>query len=128
MKTLLTLVLAAGLFRAGAKEEPRYPVSAIPEDLKKSAYAVVREDDMAFTILSKSTASLHVHNVVTIFNDKGKHFAKEAVYYDKLRKVVSLKAQVFDANGFLIKRLKTNEITDHSAFDGLYDDTRVKIA
>lgn len=128
MKTLLTLVLAAGLFRAGAKEEPRYPVSAIPEDLKKSAYAVVREDDMAFTILSKSTASLHVHNVVTIFNDKGKHFAKEAVYYDKLRKVVSLKAQVFDANGVLIKRLKTNEITDHSAFDGLYDDTRVKIA
>ncbi len=128
IKTLLSLsLLLVGLSSSG-KEDPRYPVSEIPDELKKNAYAVVREDAMTFTILSKSTATLSVHMVVTIFNDKGKHFAREAVYYDKLRKVTSLKAQVFDANGILIKRLKTSDITDRSAFDGLYDDTRVKIA
>ncbi len=121
---LLFLVLAS----VYAKEQPQYPVSAIPDELKKNAYAVVREDAMKFTILSKSTATLYVHLVVTIMNDKGKHFAREAVYYDKLRKVSSLKAQVFDAEGMLIKKLKSNEITDRSAFEGLYDDSRVKVA
>ncbi|MDQ2657724.1 MAG: DUF3857 domain-containing protein, partial [Bacteroidota bacterium] len=127
-KALLSLSLLLVVLCSNAKEDPRYPVSEIPDELKKNAYAVVREDAMTFTIFSKSTASLSVHMVVTIFNDKGKHFAREAVYYDKLRKVTSLKAQVFDANGILLKRLKINDITDRSAFDGLYDDTRVKIA
>lgn len=128
MKLILTFGLVLVLQPTIAKEVPRYPVSAIPEDLKKGAYAVVREDAMAFTILSKSTAHLKVHMVVTIFNDKGKHFARETVFYDNLRKVTSLKAQVMDANGIVIKRLKANEIQDRSAFEGLYDDTRVKIA
>lgn len=110
-----------------AKEDPRYPVSQIPEELRTGAYAVVREDDMAFTILSKSSATLRTHFVVTIFNEKGKHFARQSVWYDKLRKITSLKAQVWDANGNLIKRLKSSEIPDRSAFDGMYDDTRVKV-
>lgn len=111
-----------------AKDAPRYPVSDIPDELKKGAYAVVREDQMFFSIHSKSTASMHVLMVVTILNDNGKHFASESVFYDKLRKITSLKAQVFDGDGMLIKKLKNNEITDHSAFEGLYDDSRVKIA
>ena len=128
MKNILTLALLLSIMTVSGKEMPRYPVHEIPEELKKGAHAVVREDAMTFRILTKSTASLSVHMVVTIFNDKGKHFARETVFYDKLRKVTSLKAQVMDANGILIKRLKTNEIQDQSAFDGLYDDTRVKIA
>jgi len=123
----LTSFLLICVIAVRAKEEPRYPVSAIPEELNKGAYAVVREDEMVFTINSKSTASLHVHMVVTIFNSNGQHFAKKAVFYDKLRKITSLKAQVFDSNGMLIKRLKPSEITDHSAFEGLYDDSRVKV-
>lgn len=128
MKHILTLSFLLAIHFVIGKESPRYPVSAIPEELKKGAYAVVREDAMTFTILSKSTANLKVHMVVTIFNDKGKHFARETVFYDNLRKVTSLKAQVLDANGAVIKRLKSNEIQDQSAFEGLYDDTRVKIA
>ena len=122
------MMMLCAVLSAEARELPRYPVSAIPEELKKGACAVVRDDAMAFTILTKSTASLRVHLVVTIFNDKGKRFARQTVFYDNLRKITSLKAQVMDANGMLIKRLKPNEILDHSAFDGLYADSRVKIA
>jgi hypothetical protein len=113
---------------AQSKDRPRYPVSAIPDELKKGAHAVVREDLMFFTIHSKSTASMHVHMVVTIFNGNGKHFAKQAIWYDKLRKIGSIKAQVLDADGIVIKKLKNNEITDHSAFEGLFSDNRAKIA
>lgn len=108
--------------------EPRYAVNTIPEELKKNACAVVREDLMSFTIHSTSSATLHVHFVATIFNGKGKYLAGRTVFYDKLRKITSLKAQVYDAGGSLIKRLKSNEISDQSAFDGLYDDSRVKVA
>lgn len=111
-----------------AKEQPRYPVSAIPDGLKTDAHAVVREDAMVFTIHSKSTASLKVHWVVTILNANAKRFATRAVWYDNLRKITSMKAQVLDADGLLIKRLKNNEITDHSAFEGMFSDNRMRVA
>jgi transglutaminase-like putative cysteine protease len=128
MKILSSILLLLVFVTTYGKDEPRYPVSAIPDELKNGAHAVVREDHMSFTILTKSTATLKVRFVVTIFSDKGKRFATQPVFYDKLRKINSFKAQAYDANGILIKRLKPNEITDHSAFEGLYDDSRVKVA
>ncbi|MGC1241111.1 MAG: DUF3857 domain-containing protein [Chryseosolibacter sp.] len=129
MKILLTALLVFCLISLSGKDSPRYPVNEIPEELKKDACAVFREDLMSFTIHTQSSATLRVHLVVTILNDKGKQFATQAVFYDnKLEKIISLKAQVFDGNGELIKRLKTNDIADKSAFDGLYESSRVKIA
>lgn len=129
MRAILIALLTISLASLNAKENPRYPVSAIPEELKKGACAVVREDRMTFTIHTRSTATLHAHLVVTIFNEKGKEFATETVFHDNtLEKIISLKAQVFDANGELIKRLRNSDIKDESAFEGLYSSSRVKIA
>jgi len=128
MKPFLSALILFCVLTIEAKESPRYPISGIPDELKKGACAVVREDAMIFTIHSKSTASLHVHLVVSIFNDNGKHFARKGVWYDKLRKITSFKAQVIDANGLVIKKLKNNEITDHSAFEGMFSDNRAKLA
>ena len=128
MKVLILLAAFAVSTSMAARELPRYPVSAIPEALKSGAHAVIREDAMAFTIHSKSTATLKVHLVVTILNANAKGFAEYHVWYDKLRKVVSMKAQVLDAQGMVIKKLKQNEITDHSAFEGMFSDNRVKVA
>lgn len=128
MRTVVTTLLLVSVMSLFAREAPRFPVSDIPEELKKGAHAVIREDVMAFSIHSQSTASLHVRLVVTIFDTKGKHFATAAVWYNKLRKITSIKAQVLDANGFEIKKLKSNELTDRSAFEGMFSDNRVKIA
>lgn len=128
MSRAIFFLLVAAAANLYAKESPRYAVSDIPESLKKGSHAVVREDLMTFTIHSKSAASLHVHFVVTIFNENAVHFAQKAVWYDKLRKVTSFKAQVFDANGIVIRRLKNSEFTDRSAFEGMYSDNRVRIA
>jgi len=122
---LLCLFCAVNLY---ARDPARYAVSDIPEDLRKGSHAVIREDLMYFTIHSKSTASLHVRMVVTIFNENAKRFAKQAVWYDKLRKITSFKAQALDADGNEIKRLRNNEFTDQSAFEGMFSDNRVKIA
>jgi hypothetical protein len=107
--------------------DPKYPVNAISEELKLNANAVYRENTVMFTIHARDKATHYVHQVVTIFNAKGKRYASEAVGYDKLRKVRSLTATVYDAEGKQIKRLKDKEIEDHSAVgDALFSDDRFK--
>lgn len=126
MKTTLFLTLLLGTW-AGAADK-KYPVSAIPAELKNEVNAVVREDKTLFTIQAKDKALLACKFVVTILNSKGNHFAEKSFGYDKLMKITSLKAQVYDAAGEVIKKLKQSEIHDQSAYDGfsLYSDFRLK--
>jgi transglutaminase-like putative cysteine protease len=111
-----------------ASGDPKYPISAIKEELKKDVNVVYRLDHTTFTIHGRSRATQYTHEVITILNEKGKRFASEAVYYDKLSKIKDFNGSVYDANGKLIKRLKNSEIADQSAFDGftLYSDARLK--
>jgi hypothetical protein len=125
---LLTFLLLFGILGTANAADPKYPVAAIPEELKKDVNVVIREDHMTFKIHSQSRATLSVLMVATIFNSNGSGYASLSVDYDKLSKITNLKASVYDASGNLIKRLKSNEIYDHSDFDGLYSDNRSKSA
>ncbi|PZR40625.1 MAG: hypothetical protein DI538_03570 [Azospira oryzae] len=118
------------LFTFFAKDEPKYPVSAIPEELKKDVNMVIRENKIEYRIISKSKAALHVLEAYTIFNSNGKDFAQEIIGYDKLSKVASFKGTAYDAQGNVLKKLKGSEIYDQSAYDGfsLYSDNRLKAA
>ncbi len=127
----MRLVTCVGicLFRLSVlAEDPKFPVSSIPENLKLNANVVFREDHAKFTIHSRDRATYYVHQVVTIFNEKGKRYAYETIGYDKLSKIKDLTGMVYDAGGKQIKRLKSTEIYDQSAFDGftLYSDARFK--
>jgi hypothetical protein len=108
--------------------DPKYPVSAIPAELKENVNVVFRHDEMTFRILSKSKATYYVHQVITILNEKGKSYASEVVGYDKLSKIRDISGTAYDADGKQIKKLKNSDIYDQSAFDGfsLYSDARFK--
>jgi hypothetical protein len=125
VRTWVLVIATLGHAHGG---DPKYPVTDIPEELKINVNVVIREDQMIFKILSKSKASLYVHEVITILNDKGKDYASEIVSYDKLSKIKDFNGAVYDASGKQIKRLKNSEIYDQSAFDGfsLYSDARFK--
>ncbi len=69
--TALSLALSLGSY-AG---DPRYPVAEIPAELRENTYAVVREDQMIFTIHSRSKATLYVLEAITILNNNAKHMA-----------------------------------------------------
>ena len=103
-----------------AKDTPRYPVSAIPENLKQDAYAVIRANDVVFTSRSRNTANLHEHFAVTIFNALGNHFATKRVLYDKLRKITAIKAIVYDAEGSIIKKLNHAVVAVPNGADTLW--------
>jgi transglutaminase-like putative cysteine protease len=131
MKKMSWLLLCTLIYTSVlAKEDPKYPVSAIPEDMKTGMYAVIRESELKFEINSVSNTNMYYHIVITILNSNAKHYAKKVIGYDKFNVIKSFKGTAYDASGNVIKKLKQNEIYDQSAFDGfsLYSDNRVKRA
>jgi hypothetical protein len=108
--------------------DPKFPVSAIPEELKKDMNAVVREDHMVYTIINQGKGKMHSHYAITILNSRAKDHAHFSIGYDKLTKVTRISANMYDANGIHIKKIKNNEIIDESTYDGftLYSDNRLK--
>jgi hypothetical protein len=108
--------------------DPKFPVSAIPETLKKDVDVIVREDQVIYTVIAINQGKMYSHYVVTILNEKGSDYARKTISYDKLTKIGSLSANVYDASGESIKRLKKSDIYDQSSFDGfsLFSDDRFK--
>lgn len=128
MKKLI--IFFAMITTQGLCEEKKFPVEAIPTELKENADVVVREKDETFVILDKDKARYTVHEVYTIFNTKGKSFSQEVISYSKLQKIVDFKGAVYDEQGNQIRKLKSSEIYDQSAISGfsLYEDNRLKAA
>lgn len=128
-KYLISILAMTCITFRVAGADPKYPVSTIPEHLATHVNAVFREDHLTFKIHSRSKASYVVRQVITIMNPKGKHYATEIVGYNKLSKIKDINGTVYDAFGKQIKRLKTSEIYDQSAYDGfsLYSDSRFKM-
>jgi transglutaminase-like putative cysteine protease len=88
--------------------------------------AVVREDHMRFNISSRGSGTLFVRSVVTILNEKGNHYAKRIIGYNKLMKVLNVTGVVYDQLGNQVRHLKPGEIYDQSSYDGLFSDNRIK--
>jgi Domain of Unknown Function with PDB structure (DUF3857)/Transglutaminase-like superfamily len=129
MKRLSALFFLTSLsLHLFAKDDPKYPVSKIPEELKKGMYAVVRESHERFEIISVKQSKHYIHKVITIFNNKANRYANEIIGYDKLIKVTSINARIYDGEGNVIKKVKNSEIADRSAYDGfsLFSDYRIK--
>ncbi len=128
MKLFLTGVAIATISFIGySKDDPKYPVSTIPENMKEGMYAVVREDYSRFEILAINKSRHYVRKVITILNDRGKRLAYDYVFYEKLSRVTSISAISYNAKGELIRKLRNNEIQD-LAYDGgsLFTDDRYK--
>jgi transglutaminase-like putative cysteine protease len=112
----------------GLAADPKYAVGDIPTELKEKMYAVVREQKIQYKILSTSSTTFTYRKVITILNSKAKQFATLSVHYDKFTSVKSIKATVYDKMGKEVKRLKQNEVSDQSTYDGfsIFSDDRIK--
>src|ERR1043166_3438384 len=97
MNKFLWLLCFVVSFQGSTKDDPKYPVSSIPEKLRTNADVVVREDHMRVTIIEKNRAKQYVHFVATSFNEKGKDYASQDIDYDKLSKILDLSGTAYDA-------------------------------
>jgi hypothetical protein len=127
MRISFILLLLICSFAALAADN-KYPVSSIPDSLQNGMYAVVREERNIFTVIDKSHSTIHYHSVVTILKSTGRSNALLSVDYDKLTKIKSLRATVYDAMGNVIKKVKAADFIDESSISGfsLYEDGREK--
>ncbi len=108
-----------------------YALSAIPEDLKANADAVLRFEEMVFEVKSEKKGVKRVKKIITLLNDKARYKAKiQLDYSEGLTKVSSLSVDTYDALGSLIKHLKKGDFKDYSSYDGfsLLSDNRVLYA
>jgi hypothetical protein len=77
MKRIVSLVLVLlSSIPTFAKEDPKYPVSTIPEDMKTGMYAVIREQELRFEINSVSSSTTYYRVVITILNSNAKNYAR----------------------------------------------------
>ncbi len=108
----------------------QYAVASISAQLKENAHAVVRRHDTEFTVKNVGEATMKVTGAITVLDEKGESHAILAVPYNKFTKVNDIEAQLYDATGEKVKRLKRADIESYSTNDGSnsIDDSFVKYA
>jgi hypothetical protein len=130
MNRLLMLFTGLVLSYCSRAGDSKYPVSDIPEKMKKNANVVKRMEEVQYEITGNDEAVYRRKIVYTILNEEGDDRATMVVGYDKFIKVTNIDGSIYDADGKLVKKLKNKEIQDFSAIQdiSLFDDNRVKVA
>jgi len=128
MKYLFYLFLTVFILNS-AKGQGLYDVAKIPEDLKREAAVVIRNEEQLFEVKSVGSAQNNYKVAITILNKAGDEYAEMQEFYDKFSSISNIKASLYDASGKKIKDYKSSEIKDQLSSDGfsLFQDNRVKL-
>lgn len=130
MKLYTTYVTTIFLFVSTLlfAQETQLAAFLIPQELREDANAVIRNENEVITISSIDEMTVRVSRTITILNKIGDNYVGGSVWYNNDTKIKSLNAEIYDAFGTRIKKIKKKEFLDFSAVDGgtLYSDARVK--
>lgn len=123
---IVFLALFFSVFCFSQKNE--YAVQLIPQNLKKNANAVVRNNSLEITIEDFDKMVVAKREVITVLNKLGNVDARMVEGYDNDTKITKLSAKIYNAAGKEIKKYKKRDFLDVSAVSGgtLYSDSRVK--
>ena len=122
--TLLLLIFPALL---AAQDNFQYAAILIPLDLVKNANAVIRDQDIEFSVKSAGEATLRERRVVTLFNNKS-HYDILVLHYSSFNKLGKIKGKVYNGMGQFVREISKSEIRDVSAISSfsIYEDSRVR--
>ncbi|MEO5889298.1 MAG: DUF3857 domain-containing protein [Ferruginibacter sp.] len=124
MKKIAFAILSIFALLTSQAQKP-FDASTIPEDLKKNAYSVKREERLVFEVKSQNKATFTVHKAVTILNENGKN---ELVFHetsDQFHSLESVLIQVFDDKGQFVRKYKRSDLSSQVAGEGLVPDGKV---
>ena len=122
-KITITIISAIALLSSHAQNKP-FDTSAIPEELKKNAYSVIREERIVFEVKSMGKAAYKVHKVVTVLNENGKDELQFQAYSDKFHSLESVSIQLFDSKGASLKKYKRSDLSMQSTSTDLISDNK----
>ena len=123
------LILFVLLWGATASNgQSKYAVSAIPNELKSRASAIIRNEVTEIEIKDINELILRVTRAVTIMNESGDDEAELAIWYDKTRQIKSINGFVYNEFGLLNGKVSEKDFKDNSAVSdySLFEDSRIK--
>lgn len=105
-----------------------YAFANIPDSLKQGADVVLRQRQTTIEIFDIKKALVHEQYAITILNENGKGYGHFAVPYSPHQNVKRIRAEVLDASGKRIHRVRRSEINDRSLVSNasLFEDRRMK--
>ena len=127
MKYYLSLVLALVSINS-ALAQTDYDVAKIPENLKKDAVVVIRNEESFFDVKGLGEAKMDYKVAITILNKAGEEYGEMAKVYDKFSNIYNIKATLYDAAGKKVKDYKSSDIKDQSLISdfSIFEDNRLK--
>lgn len=99
-----------------------YAITAIPEDLKADAHAVIREYSETFVQENLYTGTYKAVYAISIFNDKGDDYTNFHVYEDFFHELKNFSGEVFNAQGKSIRKMGKKDLVSTAFSSNLADD------
>ncbi|MCW3090897.1 MAG: hypothetical protein JWP81_1966 [Ferruginibacter sp.] len=110
MKKFTFILLTLLAFFGVNAQNKIYDAATLPEELKKDAYSVKREEKIEFEVKSMGKASLKIHTVVTVLNENGKDQLDFQTYSDQFHSLENFSIQLFDSKGVSVKKYKRSDL------------------
>ena len=104
-----------------------YPASAIPENLKKNANAVVRKDLTTILINKIDDIKYQYYTATTVLNKDGDSEAMMYIPYEKGNSISDVKVNIYDESGKKVKSYSKSDFGDYAnnSQGTFYSDNRV---
>ena len=124
IRTVLFFFLSTAVF----SQDINLSSLLIPDELKKDANAVIRENIIEISLNKVDEIVVKEKRVVTVLNKVGNSEINTYAHYNNDTKITELSAKIYNALGKEIKKYSKSKFKDVSAVDGgsLYSDSRVK--
>ena len=100
----------------------KYSAFSIPDSLKKNADAVVREDIQKFRVKDVNSATLEVHEIVTVLNEEGKSHLTFHYTSDKFDYLSDAEISVYNAAGSKLNSYNKKDMQTVAFGEGLVED------
>ncbi len=110
------------LFLSGTIEAQDYSIQAIPDSLKKDAYAVIRYEECVFSQSDVNNATEKETKVITVLNEKGKDLAHIHFLQDKFRKLKNFSGEIILESGKVFKKIGKGDLVTTAVSSNLADD------
>ncbi len=123
----MKILMVGALSIASLHFAQNYPVSGIPENLKKNANAVVRKDFTTIQINKIDDIRYQYTTVTTVLNKDGEGSAQAYIPYEKGNSISNVKVTIYDESGKKIKSFSKSDFGDfaNNQQGTFYSDSRV---
>uniref|UniRef100_A0AAU6WUH7 DUF3857 domain-containing protein n=2 Tax=Chryseobacterium TaxID=59732 RepID=A0AAU6WUH7_9FLAO len=126
---MMKILCIGALSIASFYHTQNFPVSAIPENLKKNASIVIRKENNTVEINKIDDITYRKLSVVTVLNKDAISYSIPRISYEKGDDISNVKVIVYDEKGNKIKSYSKSDFTDIAANPQgtFYSDSRMLI-